>query len=116
MGPRAQIASAQAQLASTTNAVEVDVRQSLRGAQTARANLTTAIQADRAGTESARIAQLQYRNGLISLTDATSAQRDALQAASDLVAAHVTYLDALVKLRVAVGTTDPLAIVDPGAP
>ena len=113
---RAQLASAEAALSSTLGAVEVDVRQSLRAAQTARANLTTAVEADKAGSESARIAQLQYRNGLISLTDATSAQRDALQAASDLVAAHVSYLDALVKLRVAVGTADPLAIVDPGAP
>lgn len=113
---RAQIDAALASLASAESGVATDVRQALRGAQTASANLATAREAQRLGAESARIAQLQYRNGLISLTDATSAQQSALQAATDLVAARVTYLDALVRLRVAVGVADPLAVVLPGAP
>jgi outer membrane protein TolC len=113
---RAQIDAAQASLDSAESGVATDVRQALRGAQTASANLATAREAQRLGAESARIAQVQYRNGLISLTDATSAQQSALQAATDLVAARVTYLNALVRLRVAVGVADPLAVVQPGAP
>ncbi len=113
---RAQVDASLATLASTESGVATDVRQALRGAQTASANLATAREAQRLGAESARIAQLQYRNGLISLTDATSAQQSALQAATDLVAARVTYLNALVRLRVAVGVADPLAVVQPGAP
>jgi outer membrane protein TolC len=113
---RAQIDAALATLASTESGVATDVRQALRGAQTASANLATAREAQRLGAESARIAQLQYRSGLISLTDATSAQQSALQAATDLVAARVTYLNALVRLRVAVGVADPLSVVQPGAP
>ncbi len=113
---RAQVDAALATLSSTESGVATDVRQALRGAQTAAANLATAREGQRLGAESARIAQLQYRNGLISLTDATSAEQSALQAASDLVAARVSYLDALVRLRLAVGVADPLAIVQPGAP
>lgn len=113
---RAQIDASLATLSSSESGVTTDVRQALRGAQTASANLATAREAQRLGAESARIAQVQYRNGLISLTDATSAQQSALQAATDLVAARVTYLNALVRLRVAVGVADPLAVVQPGAP
>ncbi len=113
---RAQLDASLATLNSTESGVETDVRQALRGAQTTAANVATAREGQRLGAESARIAQLQYRNGLISLTDATSAEQSALQAASDLVSARVNYLDALVRLRVAVGVADPLAVVEPGAP
>jgi outer membrane protein len=113
---RAQLTAAEGQLAFTKSAVETDVRQSLRAVQTTNANLTTSRQAERLGTESARIAQLQYRNGLISLTDATAAEQSALQAANDLVVAQVNYLNALVRLRASVGTADPVAVVDLGAP
>jgi outer membrane protein len=109
---RAAIDSAQAALDTTCYAVESDVRQALRGAQTAAANLATAKQASALGAESARVAQLQYKNGLISLTDATQAERDNLSAQNDLVNARVTYIGAIVHLRVAVGTADPAAIVD----
>ncbi len=64
------------------------------------------------GAESARIAQLQYKNGLTSLTDATQAERDNLSAQNDLVNARVNYIDAIVRLRVSVGASDPVAIVD----
>jgi len=93
------------------NTVEVQIRQALRNAQTADANLQTSKQAAALGVESARIAQLQYRNGLISLTDASAAEQSALQAASDLVSARVAYLTAFVRLRAAIGTDDPVAIV-----
>jgi outer membrane protein TolC len=106
------IESAQAALDTARYAVETDVRQALRGAQTAMANLATAKQASALGAESARIAQLQYKNGLISLTDATQAGRDNLSAQNDLVNARVTYIGAIVHLRVALGNSDPLAIVD----
>jgi outer membrane protein TolC len=106
------IDSAQRTLATTRYAVETDIRQAVRGAQTAAANLATAKQASALGAESARIAQLQYKNGLISLTDATQAERDNLSAQNDLVNARVNYIDAVVHLRVAIGTSDPLAIVD----
>jgi outer membrane protein TolC len=109
---RYAIDSAQAALDTTRFTVESDVRQALRGAQTAVANLTTAKEASALGAESARIAQLQYKNGLISLTDATQAERDNLSAQNDLVNARATYIGAIVHLRVAIGTSDPLAIVD----
>jgi len=92
------------------------VRQALRAVQTTNANLGTSREAQRYGAESARIAQLQYRNGLISLTDATAAEQSALSAANDLVVARVNYLNALVRLRASVGIADPVAVVDLGAP
>jgi outer membrane protein TolC len=106
------IDSAQVTLDTTRYSVESDVRQALRGAQTAAANLATAKEASALGAESARIAQLQYKNGLISLTDATQAERDNLSAQNDLVNARATYIGAIVHLRVAVGSSDPLAVVD----
>jgi outer membrane protein len=111
---QAQLDAAEASLASAETGVDVDVRQSLRAVQTSNANLATSREANRLGAESARIAQLQYRNGLISLTDATAAQQSALSAANDLVAAQVAYLNALVRLRASVGSIDPVAVVDLG--
>ncbi|HYW52587.1 MAG TPA: TolC family protein [Dongiaceae bacterium] len=113
---RAQLAAAEGTLASTQSAVATDVRQSLRAVQTTNVNLATSREAQRLGAESARIAQLQYRNGLISLTDATAAEQSALSAANDLVVARVNYLNALVRLRASVGVADPVAVVDLGAP
>ncbi|HEY6236502.1 MAG TPA: TolC family protein [Candidatus Elarobacter sp.] len=113
---RAQIAAAEGTLSSVESGVATDVRQALRAVQTASANLATQREAQRLGAESARIAQLQSRNGLISLTDATAAEQSALSAANDLVAARVAYLNALARLRASVGVADPLAIVEPGAP
>jgi outer membrane protein TolC len=113
---RAQLTAAEGALASVESGVATDVRQALRAVQTASANLATQREAQRLGAESARIAQLQYRNGLISLTDATAAEQSALSAANDLVAARVAYLNALARLRAAVGVADPVAVADPGAP
>jgi outer membrane protein TolC len=109
---RAQIEAAVANLASARHAVETDVRQAVRGVQTAAANLTTSKEAARLGAESARISQLQYKNGLISLTDATQAEQTNLSAQNDLVTARVAYVEAIVHLRVAIGTQEPLAVVD----
>ena len=112
---RALIDADQQALTTAENAVEVDVRSALRGAQTAFENLQTSKQAANLGVESSRIAQLQYRNGLISLTDATAAEQSALQAGTDLITARANYVSAVVRLRVAVGTDDPLTAVDIGA-
>jgi len=112
----AELDAAEGTLASTQSQVEVDVRQALRAVQTTNAVVVTSREAERLGAESARIAQLQYRNGLISLTDAAAAQQSALSAANDLVVARVNYLNALVHLRSSVGVADPIAIVEAGAP
>ena len=109
---RAGIDAATATLTSVENAVETDVRQALRSAQTAAANLAYAKEGSSLGAESARIAQLQYKNGLISLTDATQAEQTNLSAQNDLVNAGVTYIGAIVHLRVSLGTSDPIAVVD----
>jgi outer membrane protein TolC len=111
-GARAQIAAADAALASTLGSVELDVRQSLRAAQTGALNVTLYGQAADLGRESARIAQLQYKNGLIALSDADAAEQTALSAANDLVAARVSYLVSIVRLRIALGDTDPAAAAD----
>lgn len=107
----AQIDSATANLDSTKSAVELDVRQSLRTAQAAAASLQYAKIAASAGRESARIAQLQYKNGLISIADVASAQQQALSAENDLSNARGTYLTALVRLRVSLGSYDPVQAV-----
>jgi outer membrane protein TolC len=101
-------------LTAAENEVEVEVRSALRGAQTAEQNLQTSKLAANLGAESSRIAQLQYKNGLISLTDATAAEQSALQASTDLVTARANYVSALVRLRVAVGIDDPLNAVGIG--
>jgi outer membrane protein TolC len=113
---RAQLDAALATLSWDEAGVATDVRQALRAVQTTAAILATSREADRLGAESARIAQLQYRNGLISLTDATAAEQSALSAANDLVVARVNYLTALVRLKASVGVADPVAVVDQGAP
>lgn len=106
-----QVASADANLESARRTVEGDVRQGLRNAQTAAETIAFQQDAARLGAESARIAQLQYKNGLISLTDTVAAQNTALSSELDLYNARVNYLTALVKLRMALGTYDPAAAV-----
>lgn len=97
--------------ASAVGAAEADVRQSLRGAKTAAQSLVYQKKAADFATESARIAQLQYKNGLISLTDVTAAQNTAVSAQTDLFNARVAYITALVKLRTALGIFDPAGLV-----
>jgi len=112
---RAQLDAALAQLNSTEGAVETGVRQAYRSARAAQATVTYSEEAERLGAESARIAQLQYRNGLISLTDVLSAQQTALTNANDLIASRVSYLESLIALRVSIGVADPVALVQAGA-
>ena len=103
--------SAQLALDSAKTAAQADVTDSLRRAQTARDAVSYQRRALDLGEEAARIAQLQYRNGLISLTDTKAAQATSLQAQAELFNAQIGYINAVVKLRSALGTFDPIAIV-----
>lgn len=100
----AQLASTQSSLDQTRAQVEIDVRQSYRAAQTALAQLSYARDESRLGAESARIAQLQYTHGLKALADVIQAQQQSVTAQSDFVNAEVAYVEAVVKLRVSLGT------------
>ena len=66
--------------------------------------MTWAKQEAAYGTESARIAQLQYKAGVKTIYDVLQAQQAAQSALNDDVAARVNYVDAVVKLRVSLGT------------
>lgn len=103
--------SAQLALGSARTAAEQDVLQSLRQAQTAHETLSYQRRAVDLGTEAARIAQLQYSNGLIALTDTKATQATSLQTRADLFNAQIAYINAVVKLRSALGTFDPIATV-----
>ncbi len=107
----AQVTAAEASLSQTISQAQIDVRQQYRAAQTAQAQLSYAKDEARLGTESARIAQLQYRNGVIALADVFQAQQTSVQAQTDLIDARVLYVDAIVALRVAIGTYDPNSAV-----
>lgn len=107
----AAVESAQLALDSAKSAAQADVEESLRGAQTAQAALVYQRRAADLGTEASRIAELQYRNGLISLTDTKAAQQSSMQAQADFFDAQVGYINAVVKLRSALGTFDPLSTV-----
>ncbi len=109
----AQLASAERSLDQARLQAQLDVRQSYRGAQTALAQLSYASDEARLGTESARIAQLQYEHGLIALSDVIQAQQQSVTAQSDFVSARVSYVEAVVKLRVSLGTyTAQTAVAD----
>jgi outer membrane protein TolC len=100
----ALLTSAKSTFSQTRLQAELDVRQSYRAAQTAQSQLMWAKEEAATGTESARIAQLQYKVGVKSIYDVLQAQQAAAQAVYDLVNARVSYVEAIVKLRVALGT------------
>lgn len=106
-----QIVAAQVNLDSVKSQVELDVRQQYRAAQTALEQLASAQNESRYAQEAARVAQLQYEHGLITLVDVQQRQQQALSAQTDLYTARVAYADAIVKLRVALGVFDPHAAV-----
>jgi len=107
----AQLASAQTNLESTSVQAQADVRQSYRSAQTALEQVDYANEEARLGTESARIAQLQYAHGIIALSDVLLAQEQSITAQSDFVNARVSYVDAVVKLRISLGIYDARSAV-----
>lgn len=106
-----QIAAAQSALGAARTQVEIDVRQSYRAAQTALAQLASATDETKYASEAARIAQLQYSHGLITLVDVQQRQQAALSAQVDLYNARVAYVNAIVKLRVALGVETPEQVV-----
>jgi outer membrane protein TolC len=109
----AQLASAESALDQARSQVQIDVRQNLRAAQTALSQLSYAHDESQLGTESARIAELQYKHGVIALSDVLQAQQQSVTAQSDFVNAQVSYVEAVVKLRVSLGTyTAQSAVAD----
>lgn len=108
---RAQIDALTAALDGAKRAVELDVRSNFHTAQAALSSLAYAKTAASAGDESARIAQLQYRSGVISFADARSAQQQALGSETELQNARGKYLLSLLKLRISLGTDDPVQAV-----
>lgn len=109
---RAQIEAALAQLYNAYDAVQADVSAAQRNLESAATKLALAKQSAALGRETARIAQLQYKNGLISFTDASQTEQTALSAENDLVGARVTYVTALIRLRVALAPPDTAAAAD----
>ncbi len=109
---RAQIDSSLALLYNAYDNVQADVDTSLRNVQVASEKLALARLADDAADEAARIAELQYKSGIISFTDVTQTQQTALAAGNDLLAARVVYVTALVKLRIALAPPDVAAAAD----
>ncbi len=107
----AQVRSAELLLDQAKTQVEIDVRQSYRGAQTALSQLDYARRESDLGIESAKIAQVQYEHGLIALSDVISAQNQAIAAQADLINARVAYVTSIVKLRVSLGTYDARSAV-----
>ncbi|MBV8374739.1 MAG: TolC family protein [Candidatus Eremiobacteraeota bacterium] len=105
------IASAKLALSLARTIAEDEVTQSLREAQTAVETLAYQRTAADLGTRAARIAQEQYANGLLSLTDTKAAQATSLQTQADFYSAQIGYISAVVKLRSALGTYDPAATV-----
>jgi outer membrane protein len=102
----AQLRAAELLLDQAKTQVSIDVRQSYRAAQTALAQLEYTKRESELGIESAKIAQLQYQNGLIALSDVIQAQNQAIVAQADLINARVAYVNSVVKLRISLGTYD----------
>ncbi len=109
---RAQIDASLASLYNAYDSVQADVDAANRNVGAATQRLALAKLSARAARETARIAQLQYKAGLISFTDVSQTQQTALGTENDLIAARVNYVDALIKLRVALAPPDPAAAVD----
>ncbi len=109
---RGEIDSALASLYNAYDAVQADVNAAQRNLDSAHEKLQLSKASSALATESARIAQLQYKNGLISFTDATQTEQTALAAQNDLVSARVTYVTALIRLRVALAPPETAAAAD----
>jgi outer membrane protein TolC len=110
-GLNEQIAAQESNLGATRTQVELDVRQAYRAAQTALAQLSSAQDETRYALEASRVAKLQYEHGLKTLTDVLAAQQASLSAQTDAFNARVAYVNAIVKLRVALGVYDARAAV-----
>jgi multidrug efflux system outer membrane protein len=109
---KAQIDSSLDALYNAYDSVAADVNASMRNLDAASQRLAFSKQSAALATETARIAQLQYKNGLISFTDVTQTQQTALSAQNELVAARVAYVDAFIKLRVALAPPNAASAAD----
>ena len=109
---RAQIVASAVSLQNAMDSVQADVNAAERNLSSASEKLGLAKASASLATETARIAQLQYKNGLISFTDATQTEQTSLAAQNDLVSARVSYVTALVRLRVALAPPDTAAAAD----
>jgi outer membrane protein TolC len=109
---KAQITSSLAGLFNAYDQVVADVNASRRNLENAAEKLRLAKLSSQLGAETARIAQLQYKNGLISFTDVTQTEQTALSAENDLIAARVQYVTALIKLRVALAPPSTASAAD----
>jgi outer membrane protein TolC len=108
----AQIDSSLASLYNAYDSVQADVNTATRNLDAATQRLAFSKQSAALARETARIAQLQYKNGLISFTDVTQTEQTALSAENDLVAARVTYITAFIKLRVALAPPSAASAAD----
>lgn len=82
----------------------IDVDQAARRIIVDSQNLTLATQNASVAQRAAKIAQVQYKVGLGSQVDVTTAEQTYLQAAKQLLAAQVAYALAADKLKLATGT------------
>jgi outer membrane protein TolC len=103
-----QVSAAQDALDAARSQVELDVRQAYRAAQTAQMQIVSAQDEARYAIDAARIARLQYENGIKTLIDVQQAQQAALSAQTDLFNARVAYATAVVDLRIALGISTPV--------
>jgi outer membrane protein TolC len=109
---RAQIDASTAALENAYDSVRSDVDAARRNLDAAEQKLKLAKLSAQLARESARIAQLQYKAGLISFTDTSQTEQTALAAENDLVAARVSYVTALIKLRASLAPPDAAAAAD----
>jgi outer membrane protein len=103
-GARATIDSQTAAFEAAERQALIDVDQTLRRMRVDEQNLSLATQNADVAKQAAQIAQVQYKVGLGSQIDVTSAEQTYLQAAKQLLAAQIGYVLAADKLKLAMGT------------
>jgi outer membrane protein TolC len=103
-GAHAAIDQQTAALSAARRQAIIDVDQALRRLKVDEQNLALATQNADVAKQAAQIAQVQYKVGLGSQIDVTSAEQTYLQAAKQLLAAQVGYVLAVDKLKLATGT------------
>jgi outer membrane protein len=103
-GARSNIDSQQSTLDVERRQVVVDVDQAVRRLLVDEQNLTLASQNADVARRAAQISQVQYKVGMASQVDVTTAEQTYLQAAKQLLDAQVGYVLGLDKLKLATGT------------
>lgn len=103
-GARASIEAQSAAYETARRQALIDVDQAVRRLNVDQQNLTLATQNADVAKQAAQISQVQYKVGLASQLDVTSAEQTYLQAAKQLLAAQIGYLLEADKLKLATGT------------